>query len=86
MAEPSVAVNTPAMIPPMTTTIRDRAGMAFKVAIPSCFQSNFPGVPAYPFLRAMITATTTQQMAQRIPGMYPARNRAATEVPPETSE
>ena len=31
-------------------------------------------------------ATTIQQSAQRIPGTYPARKRAATDVPPDASE
>ena len=45
MAEPSVALNTPATIPPMTTTIKDREGSACKVALPKVAQLNWPGVP-----------------------------------------
>ncbi len=41
----SVAVKMPAMIPPMTTMIRDRDGIARSVQTPRFFQSNLPGVP-----------------------------------------
>ena len=42
MAEPSVAENTPPMMPPMTTMIRDREGRARRVQTPRFFQSNLP--------------------------------------------
>ena len=86
IADPSVAVKIPATIPPMTTTIRDKDGNACKVATPRYPHSNFPGLPLYPFRLAMITATIIQHSAHIIPGTYPARNNAATEVPPETRE
>ena len=68
MAEPSVALNTPATMPPITTTIRERDGSACKVALPKVAQLNLPGVPLYPFFLAKITATTMQHKAQIIPG------------------
>ena len=56
MAAPSVAVKIPAMMPPMTTTIRVREGMARRAALPRFFQSYFPAAPLYPFLPAAATA------------------------------
>ena len=68
IAEPSVAVKIPPMIPPITTIIRERAGIASTVAFPRFFQSYLPGVPFYPFFFAIIIAPITQANAQRIPG------------------
>ena len=42
IAEPSVAVNTPATIPPITTIIRPKEGRAAIVALPRFDQENFP--------------------------------------------
>ena len=86
MAEPSVAVKMPPMMPPITTTIRESAGRARRVQTPRFFQSNFPGRPLYPFFFAIRMATAIQQIAQRMPGTYPAMNSAATEVPPAARE
>ena len=69
MAEPSVAENTPPMMPPMTTMIREREGRARRVQTPRFFQSNLPGVPLYPSLTASSTPTTQQHSAQMMPGM-----------------
>lgn len=68
MAEPSVALNTPATMPPITTTIKEREGRACRVALPRVAQLNLPGVPLYPFFFARIMATAMQHRAQITPG------------------
>ena len=69
IADPSVAVNTPITIPPITTTISPKDGRAAKVALPRFDQENLPSVPLYPFFLATATATIVQARAQINPGM-----------------
>ncbi len=46
----------------------------------------FGAILPYPFFFARAMATRMQHRAQIRPGRYPARNKAATDVPPETRE
>jgi hypothetical protein len=83
--EASVAVKTPATIPPTHINNIKRAGIDSNTIFTISLNGG-RACPTYPLFLAIIYPTTIHPIPQSIPGRYPARKRAATEVPPEISE
>ena len=85
MPAPSVAVKIPATMPPTTTMMRRRAGIASRMVFPACAALTAPEV-GY-FLRiAYTSATAITVRPMRMPGTAPAMNSAAIDVPPAIIE
>ena len=72
-------------MPPITTMISPRLGRASRNRRPTSPSGTRSSVP-YPFRLAITPATAMSDRPSRIPGMYPATNKAATLTPPDASE
>ena len=68
MAEPSVAVNTPFRIPPITMIIKSRLGRASHSTL-SASLGVTEKVDTYPLLFAMYPAINIREIPQAMPGM-----------------
>ena len=84
-AAPSVAVNTPPTIPPIIININAKLGSAsINILIASLKVIVY--LDEYLYFFANINATTITDNPHNMPGIYPAINRAATDVPPRTND
>lgn len=75
-----MAVNTPAMMPPMTMTIMSSEGTARQRTSAACPAVGRTGVSGLELRRDQISATAMQARAQMRPGPTPAMKSAAIEV------
>ena len=78
-------MNIPLIIPPITITIKANDGRASK-KVDTITLNLTPALPFIPLLLARKKVKIIQPTPHKIPGIYPAINRAATDVPPLTRE
>ena len=79
-------MNIPLIIPPIIITIKDRLGNASKNIFNACMKVGLSALFLYPLFLAIKKATIIIPNPHNIPGIYPAMNNAATDVPPLTRE